>query len=536
MNSIGFGFGFGFGNNLHTQGGVLNGFPAILKDGNTFGIFDFKKEITTVSGKVTKWTDSFLRVNHIDAVTGLEPTITETGVSFISGKILSSAFDYPQPSTIYIVLKQNTWASGKIILDGINPKSAWLYQRTASPKLNINAGSALSVDNDNLPIEKYGLIVMKLLTTQSYLEINGIRTTGNPGNASLGGIKLGNSNGTSFEVKEFIPRLSSDSETNIGIIKNYLLTKYKDDLITYAFDFTSTATTINSNFSVYGETRLAGLYALYDELVTAFPTYITKTLLGNESTGLPIYRYDFAPANSKGKMLYTAIHGSEVDGIAVGVRFFQELCVSESAIMTNLRSNYTFSVIPALNPFAINNQQRKNANGVDLNRNFPNGWILTDVESETYGGSEPLSEVESQLIYNILESETFIFSVDHHNAQLYYNVPPNVEGRGMYAFYKGYTDGMRDLVSFVADKFNGSFEELSFINDVGINHFGNYPKESGYYGGYLVDHFTNPGILIETMFGWGAGAPESATQEVLQKLYTETLAFAFYMAGKRFHT
>ena len=59
-------------------------------------------------------------------------------------------------------------------------------------------------------------------------------------------------------------------------------------------------------------------------------------------------------------------------------------------------------IVPCLNPDGRNENKRQNANGVDLNRNFPTrNWELTE-KNEYYGGSAPESEIETDFMVDIL--------------------------------------------------------------------------------------------------------------------------------------
>lgn len=64
-------------------------------------------------------------------------------------------------------------------------------------------------------------------------------------------------------------------------------------------------------------------------------------------------------------------------------------------------------IIPCLNPDGMKKNQRQNANGIDLNRNFPTkNWKITD-KKEYFGGREPASETETKFITDILENRKF---------------------------------------------------------------------------------------------------------------------------------
>ncbi len=64
--------------------------------------------------------------------------------------------------------------------------------------------------------------------------------------------------------------------------------------------------------------------------------------------------------------------------------------------------------IPCLNPDGMQNNTRTNANGVDLNRNFPTkNWgqdtsQAGDNPSDYFGGKSPASEIETQFVIDII--------------------------------------------------------------------------------------------------------------------------------------
>lgn len=65
--------------------------------------------------------------------------------------------------------------------------------------------------------------------------------------------------------------------------------------------------------------------------------------------------------------------------------------------------------IPCLNPDGMQLGRRTNANGVDLNRNFPTkNWgedtsLAGDNPSDYYGGKAPASEIETQFVIDVIE-------------------------------------------------------------------------------------------------------------------------------------
>lgn len=175
------------------------------------------------------------------------------------------------------------------------------------------------------------------------------------------------------------------------------------------------------------------MYTNYDSLVTAYPDYVSRTLLGNTADVIPVYRYDFTPPrpleyhNYRFPRIYyqTGIHGHEHKATMAGFYFFKELCElwhTQDALRA-LRWNVAFTVVPVVNPSGLDVTKRKNmaGNGVDLNRNFAAGWETggSDVPtSESYKGPYPYSEPETQYIRDIMDnSSDIIFAVDNHNGE-----------------------------------------------------------------------------------------------------------------------
>ena len=66
-------------------------------------------------------------------------------------------------------------------------------------------------------------------------------------------------------------------------------------------------------------------------------------------------------------------------------------------------SDTNLLMLPCLNHFGLNNNVRVNANGVDLNRNYPtSNWELTE-QNEFFGGKSPASEKETRFIIDLVE-------------------------------------------------------------------------------------------------------------------------------------
>ena len=89
-------------------------------------------------------------------------------------------------------------------------------------------------------------------------------------------------------------------------------------------------------------------------------------------------------------MIVGCIHGNETAGIAIADRLAQGAPPAELDLW----------IIPDLNPDGVAAGTRRNADRVDLNRNFPWRWRpLTDLY---YSGPHALSEPESRIAYRLI--------------------------------------------------------------------------------------------------------------------------------------
>ncbi|HJA90359.1 MAG TPA: DUF2817 domain-containing protein [Candidatus Jeotgalibaca merdavium] len=168
------------------------------------------------------------------------------------------------------------------------------------------------------------------------------------------------------------------------------------------------------------------LYKIYDDLMEEFPGYVSRELLANDSSGLPIYKYDFKPMNLRSgekppvKIIATCTHAHERHATYGLAYFFDDLARNwrEKDVLRMLRWNVHFIVVPNQNPWGFSNRKRPNSNDVDLNRNYPAGWERNDNPEEFYGthGPEPLSEINTQVMAQLLENNMDTdFVLDSHN-------------------------------------------------------------------------------------------------------------------------
>ena len=90
-------------------------------------------------------------------------------------------------------------------------------------------------------------------------------------------------------------------------------------------------------------------------------------------------------------------HGDEPQGKYLIERYLDLLT------QRNTKPRNSMLFIPCVNPDGLALKTRTNANGVDINRNFPTkNWEKTD-KNEFFGGDAPNSEIETQFLVYVIE-------------------------------------------------------------------------------------------------------------------------------------
>ena len=201
------------------------------------------------------------------------------------------------------------------------------------------------------------------------------------------------------------------------------------------------------------EKTLEQVYSLFDGLVTAYPDYVTKSDAAglcsmtypdyaNGVSGSSIYAdtpayktylYTLSESNAsagndgtckKAKLLIVCgVHGNEYAAPYNAYLFAKQLCDS---VLTDenffkLRAAFDIYIIPCLNGYGMYHGLRGNANGVNINRNFPvEDWKVRsedtkDTAANNYSGPSAGSEFETQLVMNITDLIQPDMCIDHHN-------------------------------------------------------------------------------------------------------------------------
>lgn len=179
----------------------------------------------------------------------------------------------------------------------------------------------------------------------------------------------------------------------------------------------------------------ADVYSLYDDLVTAYPAYVSKA--AKSSGGTTLYEYTFTtgdyndnsgmrgrnPVIKKPLCLLTAgVHGNEKSAVMGMYAFCRALCTKDYRL-ADLAESITFKVIPLVCPDGFDADTRTNANGVNINRNFASStWQLTSPGVD-YSGAAPGDQEETQIVQNWLtanKNDAAVY-IDWHNSMAYLN-------------------------------------------------------------------------------------------------------------------
>lgn len=301
----------------------------------------------------------------------------------------------------------------------------------------------------------------------------------------------------------------------------------------------------------------------YDEIISAweelqmkYPTYISKTNMGKETSGtLDMYRYDFIPeivpleASVQDGMnkIYTkndypivimgaCIHGAERPCAKALLNLMTLIAdAKDYSILGWLRNNIHFVIIPLENPWGYKNNKRTNVNQVDLNRNFEPFWEKGDstIENERYRGASPLSEKEAQYIDSILSEcagrAICYYSFHTHGVFTSYNMMTNFSSPALYLLNEMQNIGM---------------SVTKMITSSGwINH--NLPEDSGYIGcmemaygvamaSYQGAKYNIPSACPEVMYRYYDGGTGEVYNTDLDCMNTEYILYAVANACKKF--
>ncbi|MCU0463776.1 MAG: M14 family metallopeptidase [Anaerolineae bacterium] len=149
------------------------------------------------------------------------------------------------------------------------------------------------------------------------------------------------------------------------------------------------------------------------------PTAIPRTVVFGQSVeGRDLTAYRLGDG-SRSVMLVGAVHGGFE---ANTTELMEALAEHFRANPADLPADITLWIIPALNPDGVERGRvldgRFNANGVDLNRNWPCGWqpVAYFRDQTVSAGAEPLSEPETRALADLITSVQPAATLFYHAA------------------------------------------------------------------------------------------------------------------------
>lgn len=98
-------------------------------------------------------------------------------------------------------------------------------------------------------------------------------------------------------------------------------------------------------------------------------------------------------------LFFGAFHGDEPESAQLMKSFLKHLAAHPEYL-----KGKTVVIVPEVNPDGLKKDQRANARGVDINRNFPTkNWNNKGKGTSTWGGSQPASEPETKVVVELIE-------------------------------------------------------------------------------------------------------------------------------------
>ena len=141
--------------------------------------------------------------------------------------------------------------------------------------------------------------------------------------------------------------------------------------------------------------------------VTPKASVVHKTWIAGQSVkGRDIEAQSFGAAPNTALIMAT-IHGNEFAGTPLLKRFSKEL-----KERPELSKDWTIILLPVANPDGYAAKSRRNARGIDLNRNFP----ASNYKRRSKKDQGPLSEPESRVIEALLRKFKPKFILSFHQA------------------------------------------------------------------------------------------------------------------------
>lgn len=125
-----------------------------------------------------------------------------------------------------------------------------------------------------------------------------------------------------------------------------------------------------------------------------------KQIVGRSVLGKPIEAYQVIQTGNPVTLILAGIHGDEPKSVTVAKNLIQLL----SDHLPEIGAQAGWCVVPTVNPDGYEARKRRNANHVDINRNFPTeNWERSSRRSRMFGGLTPASEPETRAVMRLVQ-------------------------------------------------------------------------------------------------------------------------------------
>ena len=176
----------------------------------------------------------------------------------------------------------------------------------------------------------------------------------------------------------------------------------------------------------------AELSAALQGLAATYPSLATLTTLGNSVQGRALWSLTLRAHADDAKpwvLFDGAHHGDEVIASEILYRYAEQLVQEYPATARSraILEHVNVVLVPMVNPDGVSlahtatnyADARKNAHGVDLNRNYAGTWGLPGASGNpgdaTYRGPSPASEPETQALQSLMASRNWTFYSSLHS-------------------------------------------------------------------------------------------------------------------------
>ena len=459
-----------------------------------------------IAGEILKVTaeGNYYAVDCTDFPKNFGRTVGVVQVKMHGSNRVTSLQDRYDLSKIYYSMNGGPWSSSvsaaSVLKNGGNLESVEVKKITEMGTWFVSKALDFPLDYSKdfgfIRVERFGSHALRELIDRDNPSIRFVQVnTSEWSRLEFGGSSGGSGGGATIDIDPSqLPTselLTNTSDENDVFYNSGGVLKVRQK----AFDTDYTRT--NASYAV--AQRLSTIYGFYDQLVTDFPRWVLRNQIGTDQTGLPIYEYVIQPYgigkmgsspasinNFKDVLIRTGEHGQEMTAITSVMLFFKEMMRNERSdqLFGLLRASFRFRIVPCSNPWGVSNANRRNSNGVDLNRNYDYDWINSDGDK----GAAPNSELETQ---------AHIAWVNQHKANTLVQI--NVHDHSDAAITWGCADrAWTQNMLFTSFQKFGAWYRQGFTDptpEVDLTWLGQ--PRAGYSDGYVGNVLNVPTILFE---------------------------------------